>query len=145
MGDTIHANWHSFDNASQEINLLDENMTSRAGKQVVNVLIKIVVKKYKKEEFLESMQIYQANIRKQPSCLSFNIYHDAEEANTFRLVGEWKSAQAMEKHFKTREFELLLGAAKVLSNTFEIETSEVLHTGNLDWARRKIRSRKNTR
>ena len=79
-------------------------MTSRAGKQVVNVLIKIVVKKYKKEEFLESMQIYRANIRKQPGCLSYNIYHDTDEANTYRLVGECKSSQAMEKHFKTREF-----------------------------------------
>jgi len=120
-------------------------MTSRSGKQVVNVLIKIVVKKYKKEEFLESMHIYQAKICKQPGCLSFDIYQDADEENTYRLVGEWESAQAMEKHFKTHEFELLLGASKVLGNTFEIETTEVLHIGDLDWARRKIRSRKNTR
>ena len=120
-------------------------MTSKSAKKVVNVLIKIVVKKYKKEEFLESMHIYKAKISKQPGCLSFDIYQDANEDNTYRLVGEWKSAQAMEKHFKTREFELLLGASKVLGNAFEIETNEVLHTGDLDWARRKIRSRNNTR
>lgn len=111
----------------------------------MNVLIKLVVKKYKNEECLESMQIFQAKIRKQPGCLSFDIYQDADEENTYQLIGEWESELAMKKHFKTQEFELLLGAAKVLCDTFEIETTEVLHTGNLDWARRQMRSRKNTK
>ena len=118
-------------------------MTSKSGKQVVNVLIKVITKKYKREEFLESVKIYQANIRKQPGCLSFDIYQDADEENIYRLLGVWESAKVLEKYFQTREFELLIGAVKVLCNTFEIETTEVLNVGNLDWARRQIRSRKN--
>ena len=119
-------------------------MTLRSSKQFVNVLIKIVVKKYKKEEFLECMHLCQAKILRQPGCLSYNVYQDLVEENTYRLVGEWETAQAMEKHFQTHEYELILGAARVLGNTFEIETTEVLHIGNLNWAREQIRSRKNT-
>ena len=119
-------------------------MTSKSGKKVVNVLIKIIIKKYKKEEFLESMHLYQDKIRRQPGCLSYDLYKDSDDENTYRLVGEWKTALALEKHFQTREYELLLGAAKVLGDTFEIETTEVLHIGNHEWARQQIGSRKNT-
>jgi len=119
-------------------------MTSRSGKQAVNVLIKIVVKKYKKEEFIEYMQMFRAKIRRQPGCVSYDLYQDSDEENTFRLVNKWETAEAMEKHFQTREYELLLGTAKVLGDTFEIETIKVLHIGNLDWARGQIRSNKNT-
>ena len=120
-------------------------MTSISGKKTANVFIKITVKKYKKEEFIESMLIYKANISKQPGCLSFEVYQNADEDNSCHLLSEWESVLAMEEHFKTHEFELLLGASKVLGNKFEIETNEVLHTGDLDWARRKTRSRMNTR
>ena len=119
-------------------------MPSRSSKHAINVLIKIVVKKYKKEEFIECMHLYQAKILRQTGCLSYDLYKDLDEENTYLLVGEWKTAQAMEKHFQTREYELSLGAAKVLCNTFKIETSEVLHIGNHDWARQQIWPRKNT-
>lgn len=97
-------------------------------------MIKIVVKKFKKEEFLESMHMYQAKIRKQPGCLSYDLYQDSEEENTYRLVGEWKTPQAMKKHFQTHEFELLLGATKVLCQRFEMETAEVSSRGDFEWA-----------
>lgn len=119
-------------------------MPSRSSIHAVNVLIKIVVKKYKKDEFVECMHLYQAKILRQPGCLSYNLYKDLDEENTYLLVSEWKTVKAMEKHFQTQEYELILGAARVLGDTFEIETTEVLHIGNHNWAREQIRSRKNT-
>ena len=110
----------------------------------MNVLIKIALKKYKKEEFLECMHTCRAKILRQPGCLGYDIYQDSDEENTYRLVGEWKTASALEKHFKTREYELILGAAMVLGDNFEMETTEILHIGNLDWARKQIRSHKKT-
>ena len=120
-------------------------MTTRSGKQIVNVLIKIIIKKFKKEEFFESICMYQANIRKQHGFLSFDLYQDANEENNCRLVGKWQSTEAMEKHFKTEEFELLFGAAKVLCDSFEIETTNVLNIRDIDWARKQIRPYRNTR
>jgi hypothetical protein len=35
----------------------------------------------------------------------------------------------MEKHFKTQNFEVLIGAARVLGETFEINIAEVQKTG----------------
>jgi quinol monooxygenase YgiN len=105
-------------------------------------LIEIVVKKYKKEEFVESINSFKTKFRKQRGCLSYHLYQDSEDENTFRIVGEWKTRQTMEKHFQTREYVLLLGAAKVLGEKFTIETAEISKSGNFDWARQQITSHK---
>jgi quinol monooxygenase YgiN len=59
-------------------------------------------------------------------------HRDFEKENTFILVGEWKTRQAMEKHFRTLDFEVLIGAAKVLGKTFTMNIAEVKETGGLN-------------
>ncbi len=54
------------------------------------------------------------------------------------MVGEWKTRQAMEKHFQTNEFELLLGAARVLGETLAMNIAEILETGGIELARKQI-------
>ena len=44
----------------------------------------------------------------------------------------------MEKHFKTHDFEVLIGAARVLGETFEMKIAEVSKTGGLELAREQI-------
>ena len=44
--------------------------------------------------------------------MSFEVYQNADEDNSCHLLSEWESVLAMEEHFKTHEFELLLGASK---------------------------------
>jgi quinol monooxygenase YgiN len=58
------------------------------------------------------------------------VYQDSEDENTYRVVSEWKTRKAMEKHFPTREYELLLGAAMVLGEKFDIETADDMKTAS---------------
>jgi hypothetical protein len=44
----------------------------------------------------------------------------------------------MEKHFKTQDFEVLIGAARVLGETFEMNIAEVLKTGGFELGREQI-------
>jgi len=103
--------------------------------------LKIQIKPYKPDEFVSSMHSYLRSIRKEKGCLDFRICRDSEKKNTFIVVGEWKSRQTMEKHFQTREFELLIGAAKVLGETFEMNIAEVLTSGGIELARKQIGSK----
>jgi hypothetical protein len=48
----------------------------------------------------------------------------------------------MEKHFQRREYELMLGAARVLCEKFNIETAEISKSGDFDWARQQITAHK---
>lgn len=97
--------------------------------------IKIDVRQYKTYEFVKSMRSFSRRIRKQKGCHSFGVYSDSEKENTYALVGEWKTRQAMEKHFKTDEFTLLTGAAKVLGEKFEMKITEVSKSGGFELAR----------
>ncbi len=102
--------------------------------------IKIVIKQYKTDEFVESMRSYSRKIRKEKGCLSYSVYRDSEKENTYSVVGEWQTRPAMEKHFKTQNFEVLIGAARVLGDTFEMNIAEVLKTGGFKLAKEQIAS-----
>ena len=53
------------------------------------------------------------------------ILKEAFEHNAYDLVGEWKTRQAIQNHFKTHEFKVLIGAARVPCETFEMNIAEV--------------------
>lgn len=100
--------------------------------------VKIEIKPHKPDEFVSSILSFLRTIRKAKGCLDFSVYRDSEKENTFIVVGEWKTRQAMEKHFQAQEFELLLGAARVLGETFAMNIAEVLKTGGIELARKQI-------
>jgi len=104
--------------------------------------IKIKIKLYKPDEFVNSIRSFLRTIRKEKGCLDFSVYQDSEKENTYILVGEWKTRQAMEKHSQSNEFELLIGAARVLGETFSMKIAEVSKTGGFELAREMITSNK---
>ena len=97
--------------------------------------IKVKTKPYKSDEFAKSIHSLSLKIRKQKGCLGYSLYQDSEKENTYSLVGEWKTRQAMEKHFQTHDLEVLIGAARVLGETFEMKIAEVSETGGFELAR----------
>ena len=102
--------------------------------------LKIKVKPYKPEEFVNSMRLFSRRISKQKGCLDFSVYQDSDKENTYLVVGDWETRQAMDRHFKTKDFELLIGAARVLGETFSMNIAEVSKTGGFELAREHIAS-----
>ncbi len=56
------------------------------------------------------------------------MYKDLDEEHAYCIVAEWGTHEAMQKHFKTPKFEVLIGAAKVLGESFEMIVAEVLES-----------------
>ena len=92
------------------------------------------------DEFVKSMRSFSRRIRKQKGCLDYSVYRDSENDNTYSLFGKWKTRQAMEKHFHTHDFEVIIGAARVLGETFAMNIAEVSKTGGYELAREHIAS-----
>jgi quinol monooxygenase YgiN len=86
--------------------------------------LEINIKPYKLDEFVISMRSIMSSIRKQKGCLDVSGYQNSEKKNTYMVIGEWETRPAMERHFKTYEFELLIGAARVLGETFTVNICE---------------------
>jgi quinol monooxygenase YgiN len=102
--------------------------------------IKIVIKPHKTDEFVKSTRSFARKIRKEKGCLGCSVCRDFEKENTFSVIGDWRTRQAMEKHFKTQNFEVLIGAARVLGETFEMNIAEVLESGGFKLAKEQIAS-----
>ena len=100
--------------------------------------LRIVVAENKFDEFIDSLFSLSCGIRKEKGCLDFSLYRDLEKKDVYSVIGEWKTRQAMEKHFKQKFFPVLIGAAKVLSKDFEMNISETLEKGSYQLAKKKI-------
>jgi quinol monooxygenase YgiN len=107
------------------------------GYEMLIYQLKVKIKPHKPAEFLSSMHSILPTIRKEKGCIGVNVYRCAERQDTYILIGEWETRQAMEKHFHTQEFVVLLGAAKVLGKSFEMNISEVFQTGGFELAKRQ--------
>ena len=75
---------------------------------------------------------------RQVECLNFNVFRKFERESTFFFEGEFVSKEGMEKHFQTRSFQLLVGAAGVLGDISKMKIIKVLEEGEGDLAKAKI-------
>ena len=60
------------------------------------------------------------------------LYQDSEEKLAFGLLGKWKTRRAMEKHFRTNEFNVLVGAARILGESFTMSIAAVSKAGGIE-------------
>ena len=102
---------------------------------VIHYLIKVVIKHYKDDEFIGTMRSLSKKIRKEQNCVRFELYRDMEKDNAFTMVGVWKSRKAMEKHFLSQNYKVMVGAAKVLGESYEMKIAELLEKDGLELVR----------
>ena len=100
--------------------------------------LKLVVAENKIDEFVDSLRYLSSGIRKEQGCLDFSLCRDFQKKNLYRVFGEWKTRQDLEGHFKREKFSVLIGAARVLGEDFEISIGETLEKGNYQFAQEKI-------
>ena len=103
--------------------------------------LKVEIKPGKMDEFIKSINSFPHRIRKEKGCLGYSLYRDCEKENVYLVTGDWETRQSMEKHFQTRDFEILIGAGRVLGETFTISIAEVSKTGGIELAREQMVSR----
>lgn len=103
-------------------------------------IVKIVIKAGKADEFEHTLRSISSNILQAEGCLGYGVYRDSAKKDTFVVVGEWKTRQAREKHFKSHDYEVLIGAARVLGNEFEMKIAEGTKSGSLELAREQTTS-----
>ena len=94
--------------------------------------IKIVIQEYKIDEFVDSLRSLVSGFRKENGCLDCSVYQDLDEEHAYCIVAEWETDEAMQQHFLTQKFEVLIGAARVLGETFEMMMAEVLEPGGFE-------------
>ncbi|MBW1786667.1 MAG: antibiotic biosynthesis monooxygenase [Deltaproteobacteria bacterium] len=100
--------------------------------------LKITVLEDKDDEFVRNLHSLWFEFLKEDGCRSYEVYRDIEKKNAFSLTGEFDNHAALEKHFRTRNFEILLGAARTLGESVRLIISDILETGGYELAKSKI-------
>ena len=98
----------------------------------------LVVADEKRDEFVDSVRFLSNEIREEQGCLDFRLCRDLNKKGAYCVLGEWKTRQAMETHFMHENFSVLIGAAKVLGEGFEMRIGEILEKGGYQFAQERI-------
>jgi quinol monooxygenase YgiN len=94
--------------------------------------IKIVIKKYKIDEFVDFLHSLLPGFHKDKGCVDCCVYKDLDEQHAYCIVAKWETHEVMQEHFLTQKFEVLIGAARVLEETFDMIMAEVLESEDFE-------------
>jgi quinol monooxygenase YgiN len=90
------------------------------------------VRTERRSDFLETMRGMLEPARVERGCLSYRLYEDVEDRNTFFLVEEWKTQNDLERHIRTDNHRRLMVLMDLLSEQPELQFNTVSHTSGMD-------------
>ena len=88
--------------------------------------MRIVIQEYKIDEFVDFLRSLLPGLHKEKGCVDCSVYQNLDEQHAYCIVAKWETHEAMQEHFLTQKFEVLIGAARVLGDTFEMSMAEIL-------------------
>jgi quinol monooxygenase YgiN len=75
----------------------------------------------KQKEVLQTLLSLIEQPGKGRGCLSYGVFNDIEDENTFTLISAWDTRQHLESHIKSNRFSVLLGTNSLLCEPLKIE------------------------
>jgi len=54
-------------------------------------------------------------IRQEPGCKAYKFYGEAGDENSFLLIGEWQTPDALNQHLESNNFAVLMGSIMLLA------------------------------
>ena len=89
---------------------------------------RMIVRPEKRSGLLETLRGMLEPARVERGCLSYRLYEDVENRNTFVLLEEWATQKDLEKHISKDNQRLLLALMDFLSEEPELRFNTVSHT-----------------
>ncbi len=96
------------------------------------VTLRMIVRPERRNDLLETMRGIIEPVRVERGCMSYRLYEDVEDANTFVLVEEWKTQKDLEGHLRTDNQRQLLALMDLLSERPELQFNTVSHTAGME-------------
>jgi len=99
---------------------------------MIIVTLRMTVRPDKRHDFMESIRGMLGPTRIERGCISYCLYEDIENNNTFTLVEEWETRDDLEKHVRTDNYRRLLELMDLLSEPYELRFSTVSQTAEME-------------
>jgi quinol monooxygenase YgiN len=78
---------------------------------------RVVARTSARRELLQALLEWAKAARREAGVQTANVYEDIETPATFGLTGAWDSDDALDAHFRSGQFGILLGALDVLAQS----------------------------
>lgn len=85
------------------------------------VTIFLRVRPGKNEEFTQTLQSIQDDLKSETGLTKSNLYRDMNDSSVFYLIEEWRAQASMERYLRSDRFSVLMGILKVLCVESEIK------------------------
>ena len=99
---------------------------------MIFVTLRMNVRPERRSDLLETMRGMLEPARVERGCLSYCLYEDVEDRNTFILLEEWATQEDLERHIRTDNQRRLLALMDLLSEQPELRFNTVSHTEGMD-------------
>lgn len=99
---------------------------------MIFVTLKMNVRPERRSDLLETMRGMLEPVRVERGCLSYCLYEDVEDRNTFILVEEWKTQDDLERHIRTDSQRRILALMDLLSKQPDLQFNTVSHTSGME-------------
>jgi len=99
---------------------------------MIFVTLRMNVRPERRSDLLETMRGMLEPVRVERGCLSYRLYEDVEDRNTFVLVEEWKTRIDLESHIRTDNHRRLMALMDLLNEQPELRFNTVSHTSGMD-------------
>ena len=96
------------------------------------VTLRMVVQPEKRSDLLETMRGMLEPTRVERGCLSYRLYEDVADRNTFVLIEEWATQKDLERHIRTDNQQRLLALMDILSEQPVVRFNTVSRTAGMD-------------
>lgn len=97
---------------------------------VIRTIMNVLPEKQK--EVLQTLISMVGPTENEKGCLSFGIYGDIEDENTFNLISEWETRPHLNRHMRSERFGVLLGTKSLLSEPMKVQIFTVSNTEGME-------------
>lgn len=94
--------------------------------------LRMIVRSERRSDLLETIRGMLEPARVERGCLSYRLYEDVEDRNTFLLLEEWETQEDLESHIRTDNHRRLLSLMDLLSEQPELRFNTVSHTAGME-------------
>lgn len=94
--------------------------------------LRMNVQPERRSDLLETMRGMLEPVRVERGCISYCLYEDVEDRNTFILVEEWKTQSDLERHIRTDNQRRILALMDILSEQPDLQFNTVSHTSGME-------------
>jgi quinol monooxygenase YgiN len=96
-------------------------MTSAPDKDAVVTAATITVRPENRKELCLTVASLLNPIRQEPGCAAYRFYGEAGDENSFLLMGEWETPDALNRHLQSNNFAVLMGSIMLLAKVSTVD------------------------